>query len=552
MTNMDFDANNATRQRAFTLRDMAIIVFRHKRILGLCAGGILLGTLVTVLLMPAEYKAQTKILVKRERIDPVVSPEQNNPLQVRDQISEEELNSEIALIQSDDVMRRTVTACGLQHHLSFSSRAILWLYWRNTEDAKIARAVSHLRSAVKIAVVSKSNLIGITYSSTNPQMAANVVATLANAYIEKHLEVHRPQGQLKFFEEEADRYRKDLDSAENQLRDFAKEQGGVAPKVARDITLQKLNDFNASLQQTRADLQADQKRIEDLQRQEGTTPNRLTTQVRASDDANVLQQLKSTLLTLELKRTELLTKYQPGYRLVQEVDKEIADTRASIANEESKPLKEETTDQNPTYAWIATELAKVKSDYSSSQARETALQAIVNVYQQKTQQLEEQDLAQQDLMRTVKADEDNYLLYLRKREEARMTDALDSQRILNVAIAESPSTPSLPTDDRWLYALAGILLAPTLSLGVVFAVEHLDSSFRTPTDVLSELNIPVLAAVPQRIPYNGFGHNGHNGNGNGNGNSNGRNGHNHLDARPLDSSVDDAIVATDRLEGQSE
>lgn len=534
MTNQKFDASNGAGPRSFTLRDVAVIIFRHKRILGLCFGGMLLGTLLTVLLMPAEYKAQAKILVKRERVDPVVSPEQNTPLQIRDEISEEELNSEIALIESDDVLRQTVMACGLQKRSSISS----WLPVHRSEEAKVAKAMLRLKAGLKIETVRRSNLISIAYTSSDPKQAANVLSTLASAYIQKHLEVHRPHGQLQFFEEETERYRKDLDNAENQLRQFAKEQGGVAPKLARDITLQKLNDFNASLEQTRADLAATEERIQALEKQEIATPNRLTTQVKSSDDATVLQQLKSTLLTLELKRTELLTKYQPSYRLVQEVDKEIADTRASIASEESKPLREETTDQNPTYGWIGTELARAKSDYSSLKAREVALQAIVSVYQQNTLQLEEKDLAQQDLMRTAKADEDNYLLYLRKREEARMTEALDNQRILNVAIAETPSIPSLPTDDRFLYGLVGTLMAACVSLGAVFMVEYFDSSLRTPTDVVSELNIPVLAAVPQRSSVSGLGgSNGHNGNG--------RNGYDRRDGKASEVNAENLMATGD-------
>ncbi|HTU42195.1 MAG TPA: hypothetical protein VMF10_10820 [Candidatus Aquilonibacter sp.] len=511
MTNQDFDQSNGTRPQSFTLRDLAAVGFRHKGILSLCFGGMLLGTLLTVLFMPSEYKAQTNILVKRERVDPVVSPEQTTQLQIRDEISEEELNSEIALIESDDVLRQTVTACGLQHTSSLSS----YLPWSVSENAKIAKAILRLRSKLKIDPIRKSNLISVSYTSTDPKRAAQVLSALDNAYIEKHLDVYRAPGQLQFFEQETERYRKDLENTEDQLRQFARGQGGVAPKVARDIALQKLNDFNANLQQTRADLAATAERIQDLQKQEGTTPNRLTTQVKEADDGAVLEQLKSTLLTLELKRTELLTKYQPSYRLVQEVDKEIADTRASISSEESKPLKEEVTDQNPTYAWIGTELARAKSDYSSLKAREASLQAIVNVYQQNTVQLEEKDLAQQDLTRTAKTDEDNYLLYLHKREEARMTDALDTQRILNVTVAEAPSVPSLPTDDRWLYGLVGTLLAATVSVAVVFTAEYLDSSLRTPTDIVSELNLPVLAAVPQRNGHNGNGNgrNGHNGNG---------------------------------------
>jgi uncharacterized protein involved in exopolysaccharide biosynthesis len=510
MTNYDLNSTKNAGAFAFTLRDVLAVAFRHKRVLTLCFGGVLLGTLLTIALMPAQYVAETKILVKRERVDPVVSPEQSMPVQAHDEVTEEQLNSEVALIESDDVLRQVVVSCRLQQHKSVSG----WLFPR-TEDQNIAKAVERLQSSLKVEPIRKSDLISISYSSTDPKLAAKVLSSLANGYIQKHLEVHRPPGQVKFFEQETELYRQDLDRAENQLRQFAQEKGGVAPLLARDITLQKLNDFNASLQQTRADMAATAQRIHDLEKQSGSTPDRLTTQVRESDDATVLQQLKSALLTLELKRTELLTKYQPTYRLVQEVDKEIADTRASIADEQSKPLRDKVTDQNPTFGWIGTELAKAKADYSGMQAREAATQAIVTMYQENARQLEEKDLTQRDLARTAKADEDNYLLYLHKREEARMADALDEQRILNVSIIENPAVPSLPTGDRWRYGLVGILLAATLSAGVVFTMEYLDPSLRTPSEVLSELNIPVLAAVPQRNAYSGKVRTSYNGNGNG-------------------------------------
>ena len=56
-------------------------------------------------------------------------------------------------------------------------------------------------------------------------------------------------------------------------------------------------------------------------------PSRLTTQVRTADNPQLMEQLKSTLLNLQLKRTELLQKFDPSYRLVQEVDTEIKQTQ---------------------------------------------------------------------------------------------------------------------------------------------------------------------------------------------------------------------------------
>ena len=332
---------------------------------------------------------------------------------------------------------------------------------------------------------------------------------MVNAYVEKHVAIHRPAGQLAFFDEETNRYKHELDQAEGQLKSFSQSQGGVAPQVSRDITLQKLNEFAASLESTRAEMAATEKKIANLEQQAGATPDRLTTSVREADDGAVQQQLKSTLMTLELKRTELLTKYQPGYRLVQEVDKQIADTKASIAAEESKPLHEQTTDRNPTYAWINEELAKAKSDYSALQARAASTQAIVGVYQAKAQKLEENGLIQQDLLREAKANEDNYLLYLHKREEARIEEALDRTGILNVGIIEQPTVPTSPVRSPMIFSVIGLLLAMAVSTGLVFTQEYLDSSFRTPAEVLSELKIPVLASVPLYASGNG------NGNGNG-------------------------------------
>ena len=242
----------------------------------------------------------------------------------------------------------------------------------------------------------------------------------------------------------------------------------------------------------------------------------MTTQVKSGDNAQVLQNLKATLLTLEMKRTELLTKYQPTYPLVQEVDKQLLDTRLALAKEETSPVKEETTDQNPTYAWVNSELAKAKADLSGFRARETALVAIVNVYMAQARQLEQQGILQGDLMRTEKADEANYLLYTKKKEEARIEDALDRTRLLNVSVAQGPLLPSLPTRSPWVFALVACLLGVAVSLGVVFAIDYADQSFRTPSEVMSELRIPVLAAVPIHRTNRLYAGNG-NGNGTGHG-----------------------------------
>jgi uncharacterized protein involved in exopolysaccharide biosynthesis len=107
---------------------------------------------------------------------------------------------------------------------------------------------------------------------------------------------------------------------------------------------------------------------------------------------------------------------------------------------------------------------------------------------------------QQDLMRAARAEEDNYLLYLRKREEARIGDALDERRILNVAIVEPPVAAALPTQSVLLYVLVAFGFAMAFSVGIAFTAEYFDSTIRTPDEACGLLEVPVLAWLPASEP----------------------------------------------------
>ena len=303
----DFNTHPSDQHFSINMKDLIAIGFRHKRSMLFCFLAVFLGAVLVGILMPTTYQAHTKILIKRERVDPVISPGQAAPVMVKDEVTEEELNSEVEVLESDDVMRQVAIESGLNKRSSFLGRMV----GREDEAGKIAKAAQRLRGSLVVEPMKKTNLISISYSSADPQLASAVLKNLNDAYIKKHAEVNRPAGQFKFFDQEAERYKKELAEAENQLGQFAAEQGGVAPLLARDQTLARLTEFTATLAQTRADMAGTEQKIRTLEAQSGTMPSRITTQSRHSDDAQVLQQLKSMLMTLELKRTELLTKYQP-------------------------------------------------------------------------------------------------------------------------------------------------------------------------------------------------------------------------------------------------
>ncbi len=106
-------------------------------------------------------------------------------------------------------------------------------------------------------------------------------------------------------------------------------------------------------------------------------------------------------------------------------------------------------------------------------------------------------MLQQDLKRAVKTQEENYLLYERKREEARINEALDRRGILNVAITEPPTVPVLRNRSRMNLAFLTLLVAGTFSLTTAFVVDFMDPTFRTPDELAYFLGTPVLGALPK-------------------------------------------------------
>ncbi len=480
-----------------TLRDFLTVGFRHRRLILLAFVGTFSGVVLTALVLPIQYQAHMKILVKRARVDPMVSPDPNPMPQLsHDLVTEQELNSEVELIKSRDLLEKVVVVCGL--HLKNHASWFPWFSDHRAEaGTRIATAVRKLEGELKVELLKKTNLIVVIYSSPDPKLSARVLTALADCYLEKHLAVHRAPGAFDFFHQQSERYRQGLAASESRLSDFSREQGVVSAQLERDSTLQKASEFEASLRQTQASIAETEQRIRTLRGLAASTSSRRTTQIRTSDNPLLFEQLKSTLLTLELKRTELLDKYDPGYPPVVQVEAQIAQTRAAIAAEQKSPVRDETTDRDPTYDWLNAELAKSRTDLASLRARAAATADIVQDYREKARQLDRSGIVEQDLIREVKAEEENYLLYLRKREEARISDALDSRRIVNVAIAEAATPPALPSWPRWPFSLvlAG-LLATVVSAGAALAADYLDPSFRTSDEVELLLGVPVLAAIP--------------------------------------------------------
>jgi uncharacterized protein involved in exopolysaccharide biosynthesis len=476
-----------------TARDVVAVVFRQRRLATSSFLVILASILLYGFVAPC-YRAEMKLLLRRGRLDPLVSASAEQPPLESQEVTEEELNSQADLLRDKELLHRVAEESGL------IAGKPSWLRRLTGEssEARAERAVRRLSRRLSIEPVRKTAVITVSYESSDPARSARVLRCLAAAYLEQHLRLRRPSGELEFFAQQVQESRQALEAAEVHLMDFTREEGVVSAAQERDLALQKMGEVEAESRLTQVDIAGTAQRIRTLRLKLPSLPERIATVIRNSDNPQLMEKMKSTVLQLELKRTELLTRFQPTYRLVKEVEQQIAEAKEAIAQEELAPLRDQTNDLDPNHAWAKGELVREEVELSGLEARSRAANRVLASYRDQTQKLGERAIRQAELLSDLKMAEDQYLLYVNKREQARIGDALDQNRILNVALAEPPMVPALPARSEASLGLLGLVLAGTVSTGLAFAADRLDPAFRTPDEVAGYLGVPVLASLPHR------------------------------------------------------
>jgi uncharacterized protein involved in exopolysaccharide biosynthesis len=480
----------------FSLRDVASALFRRKALVLIIFLTVIVGTALVTLWMPNRYESRIKILVKNQRVDVAITPEATigvNAPTVANEVSENQINSEIELLTSKDLLTQVVIQTGLANNEN-------GLFGRPApEPIRVETAVNRLAKDLAINAVRKANIITINYSSNSPELSASVLKKLGDLYLEKHLHLNHPVGATNFFQDKADQYETQLKQSEQDLTNFQQRNNLIVLSQQKDLTLQKTAEAKAKMLDADASLSEATNRIARVEQQLATIPKRIVTQSRQLPNQYSAERLNTMLVELENKRTQLLTKFRPEDRLVKEVDEQIRTTRNALARADQKTSIEEATDLNPLRQTLETELARARLEQSGAQAKRDTLAIQLQQYEASLKQLEADTAKHDDLQRQKKAAEDNYQLYAKKREEARIADELDKQKITNVSIAEAATVAQLPSwPNRPLNLLLGVALAAFLSLSSVFTAEMLNDTVQTPRQLEALTGAQVLATVPHK------------------------------------------------------
>ena len=479
-------------------RDLLSPVFRRKSLLSFVFLSIFILAMLFALIKGPVYSSHMEILVNRERLDPLVSTEATTQMITNSTpVTVEEVNSEVALLTSRDVLEQVVVT----NHLDVQSPGLSLdslLHPNSTHRDRIARAVTTLAKKLKTEVTTKTDVIGVTYSSPDPDRSYSVLKSLGEFYTAKHVTVHRPAGSYDFFATQTNKYRQDLASAESQLRNTAKVSGIADPEEQRSGLAQQVASSIGLLHLAEQTVSSDEARLEEDENELLVTPQRSVTVQSSATNDKLVEDLHATLLAAQAKKAQLAVKYAPGFPLMAEAEEEVTQAKAAIQEAENKRYVTESTDRDPAYDAVREDAARTRADLAAQRATLDATRHSISNIRREMVDLDQQSMYQQDLEREVKANETNYLLYLSKREQERTTDALDNTRIANVAIAVPPELSTIPVLSWPLLTIISLGAALLLSFVAVWAATYLDSSFHTPAQVASALGIPIVIPISRK------------------------------------------------------
>jgi len=470
-----------------SLRDLLNILFKHKAKMITIFATIVITVTMGSFLMPPVYEASSRVLVKfgRENVFTPASPAAggNQPI-LFDSSREERLNSEIEIFKGRNLIEAALTNLGVTTvYPDIDKKPLIPRLWAK-ELTPLEKATIAFEKKLSIEGVKKSDVIEITFEHKDPAIASQAVNKLIDAFLEHHLSVYKQSQQYTFFDEQVKLLEKKLKDSENELEDLRRQHNISSLEEQKTLLLKQISDLDLELARTRSEISENEGKMQALKA--GGSANLAELKLGTETELNpyAISSIRSRLSELKLKEEELLAKYTEQSIMVTNVRKEIKTAQELLSKEEK------------TYHDKA--VNSITHTLNALRSKEASQRQHLAEYQEELSGINAVELRLKELEREVKLNEENYQLYIKNMEEARISDAMDSQKIANISVIDPAQPPIKPVKPKKLLnIILSLILGIFAALGVAFSSEYLSHTFNNSAEVKSKLGVNVLATIPE-------------------------------------------------------
>jgi polysaccharide chain length determinant protein (PEP-CTERM system associated) len=462
----------------------------------ICAGGW-----VVVLGMPDRYQVTTKVFLDTSTI--------LKPLLKGIALDSNTREDTVRMVQRTLLSRPNIEAVARKTDLDLKAHG----------PDEFEELLKRLQSNIQVTGTYRDNIFDISYTNTDPKLAARVVQALLNIFMEKSLGESRKDtsNSKQFLDQQIHDYKTKLETAEERLKEFKQKNVGLMPGEGQSYYSQ-LQAASAELAQAKLQLEEATKRRDELHKQvQGEAPSfgfdssspSLSSPAGPSSETATLDEriaaMESRLDQLLLQYTEQHPDVIATRRVLRDLKRQrkeklekLAEARkaapaaTSPAGSAPAPLVE-----NPVYQQMKVALGQADAEVA-------ALQARVEEYERRKENLAklvntvpeiEAELTR--LNRNYRIYKANYDELVQRREALKLSDqASQTTDAVQFNIVEPPRVPTLPAGpDRPRLNAIILVLGLAAGVGLAWLVAMVRSGVYTKDDFQEISDLPVLGVV---------------------------------------------------------
>ena len=359
----------------------------------------------------------------------------------------------------------------------------------DAESRAESRAISALLARFEVVAGRQSRIVTLQFSAFEPQLAADVVNTLAELHVERDMEFRytTSRNASQWLEQRIAEQRRKLEASERALQTYREEHGAAGIADRQNIIVRELENLHAAATAATLARVESEARYRDLQESQddaealGRFPEILRNEV--------IQEQRLIVAGLRRERARLGESLGPRHPDMIAIESSLGDAEDRLRNE------------------VLAVVDSLRIEFEVASSRERELAAELDRQTANALALDRTGIEYNVMLRGAESDRSVYESLLRRAAETGVTGELETSNVRILDTAETPVRPARPR--RQLILLLGLLGGGTLGVGLVFVMEFVDDRIRTPDDMRTHLKAPYLGMIPQSEVENASSADGH-------------------------------------------
>src|SRR5437667_3724625 len=428
---------------------------------------VVVGIVVTAsLLMKPQYKAVGRVVVvfHRDNDSGVLGFRGADTFLLDDPEDRTAIDTQIRILQTDALAMQVIKTLQLDKNPKFTARG--------GKTANQDALLQSFHKNLEVSRVKGTRLIEIQFRSTDPQLAADVVNSLAKEYVDQY---YRSQFQIStqfsdFLANQLKELQARVEESQRKLMDYQKRNGTFGLDDKKNILTAKLTDLNREL--TAAEVDRVQKDA-NYQLARSGQPDLVA---RLEPD-NLLTRLRAQQADLENQIAQASVQLGPAHPKMAELSKQLAQVRRSVDAE------------------VAGIGQRITYEYQTAAERERMLRDALEAQKQVVDHLNASAVQSDILKREFETNRKLYEDLLQKQKEVGISASLKSSNLWIVDPARPPKLPAEPNILRnlALSLLFGICGGVWLAFGLAKMEER---TIKTVEQAQSLSSLPALGVLP--------------------------------------------------------